>query len=62
MGSRAIYSKSAKKKGQVRKRRRKRAERRAATAPVREAVNDKRRAEGHPGWAQGYTPRWKNRW
>lgn len=45
-------SKRAKLKGQARKRRRKRAERRAATAPVREAVNKKMRAEKHPGWVE----------
>lgn len=59
MGSRVIYSKNARKRGQARKRRRKRAERRAATAEVREAVNAKRRAEGHPGWAKGYIPWWR---
>lgn len=50
--SRMAHSKKAKIKGVVRKRRRHRAERRAATTSIREAVNEKRRAEGHPGWVE----------
>ncbi len=50
MGSRIGFSKQARTKGLARKRRQHRAERRAATASVREAINEKKRAEGHPGW------------
>lgn len=52
MGSRIAFSNNAKLKSQARKRRRKRAERRVATAEIREAVNAKMRAEGHPGWVE----------
>lgn len=44
-------SSSANSAGEIRKRRRKRAERREATRHIREARNDKMRAEGHPGWS-----------
>lgn len=58
MGSKLYNPKSAKSKGEARKRRRKRAERRAATAAIREARNAKMRAEGHPGWAHA-TEHWQ---
>jgi hypothetical protein len=51
-------SKSAKIKGQVRKRRRKRAEHREATKDIREARNAKMRAEGHPGWMPNQPVHW----
>lgn len=41
---------NARQKGEIRKRRRHRAERRAATADIREARNIQMRALGHPGW------------
>jgi hypothetical protein len=59
------HARSAQKRGEVRKRRRKRAERREKTRPIREAINAKRRAEGHPGWVESYTwpPRdWPEHW
>lgn len=41
---------SARKRGELKKRRRHRAERRAATAHLREQHNETMRAQGHPGW------------
>lgn len=55
MGSRIRYSKSASKRGEVRRRRRKRAERRVATAEERESLNARMREEGHPGWVANST-------
>lgn len=46
------HSKEARTRGEVRRRRRQRAERREATAGLRNKVNEKRRAEGHPGWVE----------
>lgn len=57
MGSKIIHSKSARRRGEARRRRRKRAERREATKGIRERVNERMRAEGHPGWVEN-TPRW----
>ena len=44
------HSRSAKVRGAVRRRRRRRAEHREKTSPIREAINAKKKAEGHPGW------------
>jgi len=41
---------SANRKGRLKKRRRHRADRREATKEIREAINAKMRASGHPGW------------
>lgn len=53
------HSRTAKLRGEARKRRRKRAERREATAEIREARNAKMRAEGHPGWVNPNKPWWE---
>jgi len=60
VGSRMKYSNNSSKQGQIRKRRRKRAERREATAEARQAINDKMRAAEHPGWVERErpVPRW----
>ncbi len=49
---RMVHSKNAQTRGEVRKRRRVRAEHREKNAPVREQINEKRREEGHPGWVE----------
>ena len=49
---------TATQRGEIRKRRRHRAERRAATTPQREAHNDMMRRSGHLGWVH---PRFDNR-
>jgi len=56
-GSNINSGKSARQKGARRKGRRHRAERREATAPIRELINEQRRAEGHPGWVERATTR-----
>lgn len=58
MGSRRVYSRNAQARGQVRRRRRKRAERRRATEHIREKVNERMRAAGHPGWGEQPSKRW----
>jgi hypothetical protein len=54
---RMSYSRNARVRGVVRRRRRKRAERREKTKPIREAINAKKKAEGHPGWVEN-PPYW----
>ena len=49
-GSKVNSGSSAAQKGVRKKRRRHRAERREATAEIRELINERRREEGHPGW------------
>jgi len=52
MGSKRTDSKSAKARGALKKRRRKRAEHREATREVRERINEKMREAEHPGWGK----------
>ncbi len=47
---------AANRRGQIRSRRRHRAERREATADIREVRNTQMREAGHPGWVT------KQRW
>lgn len=49
-GSKINQGHSARQKGARKARRRHRAERREATREIRERINARRRAEGHPGW------------
>ena len=51
-------SMTAAKRGQLKKRRRHRAERREATRAVREAHNEMMRAVDHPGWVEGEILAW----
>jgi hypothetical protein len=52
-------SRNARMRGAVRRRRRKRAEHREKTRPIREAINAKKKAEGHPGWVAN-PPYWED--
>jgi hypothetical protein len=47
---------SARQKGERKKRRRHRADRREATKEIREKINEQKRAEGHPGWVSHGEP------